>query len=91
MAEPVADLMLLLQNWDPTAVVVQKRYSTTEEFLDREGKPFRASIFYGVGGNTKVYGAALPRFRASTRAESEPRVGVPFAFGARRRMRKDPR
>ena len=68
------------ENWDPTAVFVQKRYRTTEEFLDGDGKPFRASIFYGVGGNTKVYGAALPRFRLQDFGDLETEDGLSPAW-----------
>ena len=51
------------QNWSPRQIFVAKRYRTTDPFLDGDGKPFRPAIYYFVGGNTKVYGAALPRLR----------------------------
>ena len=67
-------------NWSPSAVFVDKRYRTTEAFLDEHGKPFRAAIFYGVGGNTKVYGAALPRFRLRDFEALETEDGVSPAW-----------
>lgn len=51
------------QNWDPAAVMLEGRYKTDEQWLDRDGKAFHPGMHYGVGGNTKVYGAALLRFR----------------------------
>jgi choline dehydrogenase-like flavoprotein len=51
------------QNWDARAVFSKKRYRTTEQWEDRNGKPFRAGTYYYVGGNSKFYGASLPRFR----------------------------
>lgn len=51
------------ENWDARAVFVHERYHTTERWYDRDGKPFRPGTNYYVGGNTKVYGAVLLRFR----------------------------
>ena len=42
------------ENWSPAAVFKNKRYRTTEHFLDRDRKLFRPSFWCGVGGNTKV-------------------------------------
>ena len=68
------------ENWSPTAVFKNKRYRTTEHFLDREGKLFRPSFWYGVGGNTKVYGAALPRLRREDFGVLETEDGVSPAW-----------
>ena len=47
------------------AVHVRKRYANAEKWYDgSNGQPFVPGVYYWVGGNTKVYGAALPRFRA---------------------------
>ena len=35
-----------------------------EEWIDSEDNSFKPQTFYNVGGNTKVYGAALQRMRA---------------------------
>ncbi len=52
------------ENWQPEAVIGQKRYQASESWLDVDSfKPFRPATYYFVGGNTKMYGAALPRFR----------------------------
>lgn len=50
-------------NWDSRAVFVESRYRARESWHDRAGKVFHPGIHYYVGGNTKVYGAALLRFR----------------------------
>jgi choline dehydrogenase-like flavoprotein len=51
------------ENWSPNAVFFQKRYKAPETWQDGKGHPFHPGVHYFVGGNTKVYGAALPRFR----------------------------
>lgn len=68
------------QNWSPTEVFANARYKTTEPFLDGAGKPFQPGIFYGVGGNTKTYGAALPRFRKEDFEALETPGGVSPAW-----------
>jgi choline dehydrogenase-like flavoprotein len=50
-------------NWDTKAVFIDNRYKTTEAWLDGRGKPFHPGTHYNVGGNTKLYGAALLRLR----------------------------
>jgi choline dehydrogenase-like flavoprotein len=52
------------QNWSVKAVFNDKRYKPTEMWEDaHNGGDFQPGVHYFVGGNTKVYGAALPRFR----------------------------
>ncbi len=51
-------------NWSPKAVNVQGKYQTKEIWRDRDGKDLHPHTNYGVGGNTKFYGAALFRLRA---------------------------
>ncbi|MEL7315515.1 MAG: GMC family oxidoreductase [Cyanobacteria bacterium J06559_3] len=50
-------------NWDAREVYQNERYHTHEQWYDSDGKSFRAQMSYWVGGNTKVYGAALLRLR----------------------------
>ncbi|MGH7626736.1 MAG: GMC oxidoreductase [Gemmatimonadaceae bacterium] len=50
-------------NWSTADVFLENRYHTTEEWRDKEGKPLHPGTGYWVGGNTKVYGAALFRLR----------------------------
>jgi len=52
------------QNWRVDAVFGQNRYKPAESWIDAaDGSQFKPGVHYFVGGNTKVYGAALPRFR----------------------------
>ena len=51
------------ENWDSEAVFVKNKYTTTERWLDKEDKEFQPGQHYNVGGNTKLYGAALFRMR----------------------------
>ena len=50
-------------NWNSAAVEVDKKYETDEIWHDADGKEFNPQQNYYVGGNTKVYGAALLRMR----------------------------
>ena len=53
------------ENWDPHQVVTAGRYRPQEDWYDKNGKTFKPFIHYNVGGNSKMYGAALFRFRES--------------------------
>jgi len=57
------------ENWSPEAVFVERRYKPSETWVDDDGTPFHPGVHYVVGGNTKVYGASLPRLRESDFAE----------------------
>ena len=50
-------------NWSALEVYQQERYHTHEQWYDKDGKTFRPQTGYWVGGNTKLYGAALLRLR----------------------------
>ena len=50
-------------NWSSNAVFVEGRYQARETWYGGEGKSFTPGLHYCVGGNSKVYGAALLRFR----------------------------
>jgi len=51
------------ENWETKAVFDQKRYLAKETWYDKDDQPFAPYTHYWVGGNTKVYGAALLRMR----------------------------
>ncbi len=51
-------------NWDTSAVFLDNRYHTKEVWKDKDGHDLHPGTAYWVGGNTKVYGAALFRLRA---------------------------
>ncbi|WP_292008218.1 GMC family oxidoreductase [Chryseobacterium sp.] len=51
------------ENWDSVEVFQKNRYTTTDVWLDKEGKSFRPGMHYNIGGNTKFYGSSLFRLR----------------------------
>ncbi|MBV9388240.1 MAG: GMC family oxidoreductase [Chroococcidiopsidaceae cyanobacterium CP_BM_ER_R8_30] len=50
-------------NWDALEVYQKERYYTQEHWYDKNDEAFRPQTGYWVGGNTKLYGAALTRLR----------------------------
>ena len=48
-------------NWSSQAVFGDGKYTADETFYDSRDRPFRPELHYYVGGNSKVYGAALFR------------------------------
>jgi choline dehydrogenase-like flavoprotein len=73
------------ENWDPHEVVTNGRYRAKEAWYDKEDKPFKPFIHYNVGGNSKMYGAALFRFRESDFEEVKHYGGIspewPLKYG----------
>ena len=51
------------RNWDPEAIFVEGTYQAPERWTDAGGVEFTPALHYFVGGNSKVYGAALLRMR----------------------------
>lgn len=51
------------ENWNTTAVFLDNRYHTKEVWTDKDGKELHPGTGYWVGGNTKVFGAAMFRLR----------------------------
>lgn len=68
------------ENWLPTAVFGQGRYKPNETWLSADGQPFTPGVHYYVGGNTKVYGAALPRLRRQDFGPIEHEGGTSIAW-----------
>ena len=50
-------------NWDAQTVFVDGTYQAKELWYGRDGRSFHPGLHYFVGGNSKVYGAALLRLR----------------------------
>jgi choline dehydrogenase-like flavoprotein len=50
-------------NWDAQTVFVDGAYQTQETWYGADGRSFHPGLHYYVGGNSKVYGAALLRLR----------------------------
>jgi choline dehydrogenase-like flavoprotein len=68
------------ENWDPQQVVTAGRYRPQESWYDKDGGAFKPFIHYNVGGNSKMYGAALFRFRESDFKEVQHAGGVSPAW-----------
>lgn len=72
------------ENWSVASVFRDKKYKNAETWFDRNKKPFLPGVHYFVGGNTKVYGASLPRFRAEDFEEYSTKSGIspawPFSY-----------
>ena len=51
------------ENWDPEEVFHKERYHSKDTWYDKNDKTFQPGSHYFVGGATKMYGAALFRFR----------------------------
>jgi choline dehydrogenase-like flavoprotein len=51
------------ENWDTSEVFAKARYQAEETWYSSSGQSFRPGLHYFVGGNSKVYGAALFRLR----------------------------
>jgi choline dehydrogenase-like flavoprotein len=73
------------ENSQPDHVFIKKRYVTSTPWYDaKTGRPFQPGVYYWVGGNTKMYGACMPRFRRSDFEEVKHHDGVspawPFSY-----------
>ena len=51
------------KNWDSQTVFVDGAYQAKETWYGAKGEAFQPGLHYFVGGNSKVYGAALFRLR----------------------------
>lgn len=70
-------------NWSSRAVFVDNKYKAKVTWQDKNGKAFHPGIHYYVGGNTKVYGAALLRFRRHDFEEIKHHGGLSPAWPIR--------
>jgi len=67
-------------NWDTQAVFLDNRYHTKEVWQDKDGKDLHPQQAYFVGGQTKVYGAAMFRMRAEDFGVIQHKGGVSPAW-----------
>ena len=69
------------QNWDSKSVWIDLRYHNSGKWTDADtGKEFPPKQNYYVGGNTKVYGAILFRFRERDFGEIQHIDGISPAW-----------
>ena len=69
-----------LENWDATAVFVDNRYVSSDQWFDAKGHAFQPQVHYFVGGATKFYGAALYRLRERDFGELKHHGGISPAW-----------
>lgn len=67
-------------NWSTQAVFLDAKYKAHENWLDKDGNVFHPGIHYCVGGNTKVFGAALLRMRERDFTEVQHHGGISPAW-----------
>ena len=67
-------------NWSTTDVFLENRYHTKDVWIDKEGKNLHPQQAYFVGGQTKVYGAAMFRLRAEDFGELRHYDGISPAW-----------
>jgi len=73
------------KNSSPVEVYLKHRYQNADTWYNGiTGAPFKPGVYYYVGGNTKVYGACLPRFRESDFQATQTADGIspawPFSY-----------
>ncbi len=64
------------ENWDVKTVFNSDRYHNPEVWYDKDGNAIHPGMSYFVGGNTKVYGAALFRLREKDFEKFQHRDGI---------------
>ncbi|TPL75265.1 GMC family oxidoreductase [Mesorhizobium sp. B2-3-13] len=67
-------------NWDARTVFVDAAYQADDIWYDKDGRSFRPGLHYYVGGNSKVYGAALFRMRERDFGELRHKDGISPAW-----------
>jgi len=67
-------------NWDSKTVFVDGAYQTKEIWYGSDGRKFHPGLHYYVGGNSKVYGAALFRLRERDFDEITHKDGISPAW-----------
>ena len=67
-------------NWDAKTVFVDGAYQLPETWYGRDGEAFRPGLHSYVGGNSKVYGAALFRLRERDFGEVVHQDGISPAW-----------
>lgn len=68
------------QNRSNVDVFKRERYHAPEQWYDSAGEPFSPQMNYAVGGNTKVYGSVLMRFRERDFEAVEHQNGISPAW-----------
>lgn len=69
------------QNRSNVDVFKKERYHAPEQWYDNAGEPFSPQTNYAIGGNTKIYGAALLRMRERDFEAVEHQEGLSPEWG----------
>jgi len=69
-----------MDNWDSQKVFVDAVYQAKETWYGSDGEAFHPGLHYYVGGNSKVYGAALFRLRERDFGEIRHQDGISPAW-----------
>jgi choline dehydrogenase-like flavoprotein len=67
-------------NWNTKVAFNSDRYHHPEIWYDKQGNQFHPGMVYAIGGNTKVYGAALFRLREKDFAAYQHQDGISPAW-----------
>jgi choline dehydrogenase-like flavoprotein len=67
-------------NWDSKTVFVDGAYQAKDTWYSSKGETFHPGLHYYVGGNSKVYGAALLRLRERDFDEIQHKDGISPAW-----------
>ena len=67
-------------NWDAQTVFVDGAYQADDTWYGKDGESFHPALHYYVGGNSKVYGAALFRLRERDFGEIRHKDGTSPAW-----------
>ncbi|MET1412871.1 GMC family oxidoreductase [Roseibium sp. HPY-6] len=69
---------------DPWRIYTNSAFRSSEKWLDQQGNAFEPGNYYNVGGNSKLYGAVLIRYREEDFGDLEHFEGVspawPFSY-----------
>lgn len=65
---------------DPNRIYANSAFRDRETWLDEEKRPFEPGNYYNVGGNSKLYGAVLIRYRAEDFGDLEHYGGLSPAW-----------
>lgn len=67
-------------NWSAKSVFIDNAYQANETWYDKTGEAFHPGLHYFVGGNSKMYGAALFRLRERDFGEIRHADGISPAW-----------
>lgn len=73
------------QNRSNVDIFKRERYHAPEQWYDKAGEPFSPQMNYAIGGNTKIYGAVLTRFREQDFETVNHQSGISPEWGVKYR------